>query len=324
MKSPLKVGIVGTGYAAQRRAEAVTEDQRSQLLYFVGNRPENIASFSQTYAIPALNSWQQLATHPDLDLVIIANINRDHAEIARTALKADKHVIVEYPLAFTTSEGQELIDLAQQHHKLLHVEHIELLGGLHNAIRQYRSEIGDVFFARYTTTALQRIAPRRWTYHKKLFGFPFIAALSRIHRLTNLFGTVASVSCQSRYWDAPEPDYYTSCLCDALLKFTSGLIAQATYGKGEVFWYSDRTFELHGDQGSLIFLGEEGKLVRGSEEIPLESGTRRGLFKKDTQLVLDYLFEQLPLYVTVEDSLYALKVAQAAEESSLTGKTIYL
>lgn len=324
MKSPLKVGIVGTGYAAQRRAEAVTEDERSQLLYFVGNRPENIASFSQTFSIPALNSWQQLVNHPEIDLVIIANINRDHAEIAKMALKAGKHVIVEYPLAFTSQEGQELIDLAQQHNKLLHVEHIELLGGLHNTIRQYLSEIGHVFLARYTTTAIQRIAPRRWTYHKKLFGFPFIAGLSRIHRLTNLFGTVASVSCQLRYWDAPDSDYYTSCLCDAQIKFTSGLMAQATYGKGEVFWYSDRTFELHGDQGSLIFFGEEGKLIRGQEEIPLESGTRRGLFKKDTQLVLDHLFEQHPLYVRVEDSLYALKVAQAAEESSLTGKTVDL
>lgn len=324
MNSRLKVGIVGTGYAAQRRAEAVQEDERSQLLYFVGNRPENIESFSQTYSVPVLGSWQQLATHPELDLVIIANINRDHAQIAKTALQAGKHVIVEYPLAFTTLEGQELITLAQQHHKLLHVEHIELLGGLHNTIRQYLSEIGDVFFARYNTTAIQQIAPRRWTYHKDLFGFPFIAALSRIHRLTNLFGAVASVSCQSRFWDAPEAGYFTSCLCDAQIKFTNGLIAQATYGKGEVFRYSDRTFELHGTQGSLIFWGEEGKLMRDKEEIPIESGTRRGLFKKDTQLVLDYLFEQKPLYVKVEDSLYALKVAQAAEESFLTQKTVFL
>lgn len=324
MNSLLKVGIVGTGYAAQKRAEAVQEDQRSQLRYFVGNRPENIETFSQTYSVPVLNSWQQLATHPDLDLIIIANINRDHAQIAKTALLSGKHVIVEYPLAFTTTEGQELIQLAQQQNKLLHVEHIELLGGLHNTIRHYLPEIGEVFFARYTTTALQRMAPRRWTYHKDLFGFPFIAGLSRIHRLTNLFGAVASVSCQSRYWDAPETGYFTSCLCDAQIRFTSGLMAQATYGKGEAFWYSDRTFELHGDQGSLIFVGEVGKLIRGKEETPLESGPRSGLFKKDTQLVLDYLFEQQPLYVKVEESLYALKVAQAAEQSSLTGQTIFL
>ncbi|PSF36170.1 glycosyl transferase family 2 [Aphanothece hegewaldii CCALA 016] len=324
MNSPLKVGIVGTGYAAQRRAEAIQEDERSQLLYFAGNRPESIKTFSQTYSIPVLNSWQELATHPELDLVIIANINRDHAQIAKTALQAGKHVIVEYPLAFTAYEGQELINIAKQQNKLLHVEHIELLGGLHNTIRQYLSEIGEVFFARYNTTAIQHIASRRWTYHKELFGFPFIAALSRIHRLTNLFGEVASVSCQSRFWDAPEEGYFTSCLSDAQIKFTSGIIAQATYGKGEVFRYSDRTFELHGTQGSLIFWGEEGKLMRDQEEIPLLSGTRRGLFKKDTQLVLDYLFEQQPLYVNVEDSLYALKVAQAAEQSSITIKTVLL
>jgi biliverdin reductase len=324
MNSPLKVGIVGTGYAAQRRAEAVQEDRRSQLLFFVGNSPENMRNFSQTFSIPALDTWQQLATHPELDLVIIANINRDHAQIAKMALQAGKHVIVEYPLAFSTQEAQELIALAQQQDKLLHVEHIELLGGLHNAIRHYLPEIGEVYHARYSTTVPQRLAPRRWTYHRSLFGFPFIAGLSRIHRLTNLFGTVASVTCQSRFWEASEEGYFTSCLCDAQLQFTNGLMAQTTYGKGEVFWYSDRTFELHGTQGSLIFLGEEGKLVREREEIPLISGTRRGLFKKDTQLVFDHLFDRQPLYVKVEESLYALKVAEAAYQSSLTRKTIFL
>lgn len=324
MKLPIKVGIVGTGYAAQRRAEAVHEDKRSQLSYFVGHSRESIQNFGQTYAVPVLDSWQQLATHPELDLVIVANVNRDHAAIAHTALKAGKHVIVEYPLAFSIEEGQEIIDLARRQKKLLHVEHIELLGGLHNAIRQHLPEIGEVFYARYTTTAPQHPAPRRWTYNRDLFGFPFIAGLSRIHRLTNLFGTVASVSCRSRFWDAPEEGYFTSCLCDAHFQFTNGLIAQATYGKGEAFWHGDRTFELHGDRGSLIFLGEEGKLVKGKEEIPLESGTRRGLFRKDTQLVFDHLFKQQPLYVNVEDSLYALKVAQAAHDSSVEGKTIIL
>jgi biliverdin reductase len=281
-------------------------------------------AFSEAYSVSALDSWQQLATHPELDLVIVANINREHAAIAGTALKAGKHVIVEYPLAFSTQEAQELIALAQQQNKLLHVEHIELLGGLHNAIRHHLPAIGEVFRACYTTTAPQHPAPRRWTYHRAMYGFPLIAALSRIHRFTNLFGTVATVSCQSRFWDAPEADYFTSCLCDAQIKFTSGLIAQITYGKGEVFRYGDRTFELHGDRGSLIFFGETGKLIAGDGEIPLEVGTRRGLFKKDTQLVFDRLFEQQPLYVTVEESLYALQVARGAEQSALTQKTVFL
>jgi predicted dehydrogenase len=126
---------------------------RAQLLYFSGNSPESIANFSQKYQISALDSAISLAGHPDLDLIVIANVNQAHALIARTALKSGKHVIVEYPLAFHPAEAEELITLAETEKKLLHVEHIELLGGLHQTQQQYLASLGNIHLARYTTIA---------------------------------------------------------------------------------------------------------------------------------------------------------------------------
>ncbi|MBF2021265.1 MAG: Gfo/Idh/MocA family oxidoreductase [Hydrococcus sp. C42_A2020_068] len=322
MSHPIKVGIVGTGYAASKRAEAFQADDRAQVIVVAGNTPEKTEAFCQAYSVAPLDSWQQLVSHPDVDVVVISNINRDRASIARAALLAGKHVVTEYPLALSYREAEEILALSQQQNKLLHVEHIELLGGLHQAIRQSLPEIGDVFYARYVTITPQRPVPRRWTFHYQMFGFPLTAALSRIHRLTDLFGTVASVTCQSRFWDAPESGYYTACLCDAQLRFTNGLIADVIYGKGEVFWDSDRTFELRGDRGTLIFEGETGNLIRGEEKTAIEVVSRKGLFVKDTQMVLNCLTRGTPLYINPEASLYALKVAEAAERSAITGKTI--
>ncbi len=48
------------------------------------------------------------------------------------------------------------------------------------------------------------------------------------------------------------------------------------------------------------------------------------MFAQDTAMVLDYLFEQQPLYIQPQASLYALLVANAARESSLTKKAVYL
>jgi biliverdin reductase len=321
---PLKIGIVGTGFAAQRRAESLQSDSRVRLLYVSGNSPGSIANFCQKYGISALDSAESLATHPEIDLIVIANVNQAHASIAKIALQSGKHVIVEYPLAYHPREARELIALAQARNKLLHVEHIELLGGLHQTQQQYLSILGNPYLARYTTIVAQRPAPHRWTFHRDLFGFPLIAALSRIHRFTNLFGSVVSVSCQCRYWNASESDYFIACLCEAQLLFKSGLIAQVTYGKGEVFWQSDRTFTIHGDAGSLIFEGETGQLITADGSQTLEAAARRGLFAKDTTMVLDHLFDQVPLYVTPQDSLYALEVADAAYQSSLSGKTVFL
>ncbi|MDJ0713046.1 MAG: Gfo/Idh/MocA family oxidoreductase [Prochloraceae cyanobacterium] len=321
-KLPIKVGIVGTGYVAQRRAEALRSDDRAQLLCASGNTPENLIAFCETNSLSPVESWQKLVNQPDLDLVIISNINRDRAAIVRAVLESSKHAIVEYPLALNPTEAEELINLAKTKGKLLHVEHIELLGGLHQAMGQYLPEIGNVFYARYATIKSQRPAPLHWNYNYQMCGFPLTAALSRIHRFTDLFGTVTSVACQSRFWDAPESGYYIACLCNAQLRFNSGLIADITYGKGEVFWQNCRHFEIHGDRGTLIFEGEKGTLVREKEKIPLEVGSRRGLLAKDTKLVLDRLETGQPLYVTPTASLYALKVADAADRAARTGTIV--
>jgi biliverdin reductase len=279
-----------------------------------GHTPEKTQEFARNHEAIALDSWQQLVEHPDLDLVIICTINRDHGAIAQAALEAGKHVVVEYPLSLDPVEAESLIALAEAQGKLLHVEHIELLGGLHQALRQALPEIGNPFYARYITIMPQHPAPRRWTYHPEQFGFPFSGALSRIQRFTDLFGDVTTVSCQSRFWEAS--DYYKACLCNAQLRFTNNLIAEVTYGKGEVFWQGLRNFEVHGEQGTLVFEGDQGSLIRGEERIPIEVGGRRGLFGKDTGMVLDYLVEGTPLYVSAAASLYALKVADAARQSA--------
>jgi len=213
---PIRAGIVGTGYAAQRRAEAFQADARSRFVVVSGHTPEKTQEFAKNYNASAVDSWTDLVVHPEVDLVAICTINLDHGMVARAALNAGKHVVVEYPLSLDPKEAESLIALAEAKDKLLHVEHIELLGGLHQALRQWLPQIGNPFYARYVTIKPDRPAPKRWTYHPELYGFPLSAALSRIQRFTDLFGKVASVSClpKTRGW------YWITCskgsLCTCL------------------------------------------------------------------------------------------------------------
>lgn len=329
---PIQVGLIGTGYAAKARAESLKADDRSQLVAVAGHLLDQTVAFSQTYGTIAVESWMALIDRPELDLIIIANVNGEHGKIARAALEAGKHVVVEYPLSIDYPEAVALNDLARIQQKLLHVEHIELLSGIHQAIKAAISEIGAPFYARYTSFNAQQPAPRKWTYSSELFGFPLIGAVSRIHRLTNLFGQVLSVSCQARFQSVEEPlslavdrsSFYSACLCTAQLKFASGLIAELTYGKGDCLWQSVRALDIHGEQGGIFVNGDQGRLVKGAEVRSLDLGTRRGLFAKDTALVLDHLTTQAPLYVSLADSLYALKVAEAARQSAEMGQPIDL
>ncbi|MBD2295439.1 Gfo/Idh/MocA family oxidoreductase [Anabaena sphaerica FACHB-251] len=319
----MRVGLVGTGYAAKLRAEALRQDPRTHLVAITGHTPEKTAAFAQEYQTEVMNSWQQLVEREDLDLLVISTINRDHGKITHAALTNDKHVIVEYPLSVDVKEAEELIALAKAKNKLLHVEHIELLGGWHQALKQNLAQLGELFYVRYSTVKPEHPAPRKWTYHHERFGFPLVGALSRLHRLTDLFGEVFTVNCHQRYWET-ETNYYQSCLCMAQLCFTNGLLAQVIYGKGETLWQSERKFEINGEKGGLILDGDTGILVQAQETKLIDIGTRRGLFAKDTKMVLDHLFYGAPLYVTAESSLYTLKVAEAARRAAETGITIFL
>jgi biliverdin reductase len=70
--------------------------------------------------------------------------------------------------------------------------------------------------------------------------------------------------------------------------------------------------------------GDQGLLVRVDQTQALDMGSRRGLFAKDTAMVLDHLTQGTPLYVSLQDSFYALQVADAARRSAINSETITL
>ena len=328
----LKVGIVGTGYSAKKRAEAIKADRRAELLVVTGNTPERITKFCQDFAVKAVDSWSRLVNLPELDLIFVCTINRDCGAIARAAILAGKHVVVEYPLALEAQTAAEIIELAAAKQKLLHIEHIEIIGGLHQAIKQHLPRVGRVFQVRYTTISRQKSDRQSWKYHKSTFGFPLAAALSRIHRLTDLFGAVKTVDCHNRYWDTAGSDYFRACMCNAQLHFENGTVGELIYGKGDIFHQSERTFAIYGEQGAIVFKGETGTLIQEGVEKKITVTPRRGLFARDTAMVLDYLCDRIaypsgnrqPLYIQPQASLYALQVANAAQKSSLRERKIYL
>ena len=74
-------------------------------------------------AMQVIGDPQQAIAHPDIDLVVIASPNTTHAPLARQALEAGKHVVVDKPFTLDMQEARELIALAQEKRLLLSVFH---------------------------------------------------------------------------------------------------------------------------------------------------------------------------------------------------------
>lgn len=76
---------------------------------------------------------------PEIDGVIIATPAASHADLARRALAAGKHIFVEKPLATNTRDADQLIELAARNSKTLMAGHTFL----YNAAVRYAKKLVD-------------------------------------------------------------------------------------------------------------------------------------------------------------------------------------
>jgi predicted dehydrogenase len=87
-------------------------------------KPENIQLAQSRYPDAVLVADSQaILADAAIDLVVIATPNGTHFSLAREALLAGKHVVVDKPFTITSAEADELIALAAQQNRLLTVHH---------------------------------------------------------------------------------------------------------------------------------------------------------------------------------------------------------
>lgn len=174
MKSADSVGwvVVGLGRAGQARLRAIASRSTARLMGTIGRRPGR----GDTTLAAAL-------ADPAVDGVIICSENAHHAPTARAALAADKHVVVEFPLAGSASEARALFEQARSQQRVLHTEFLGLLTARHAALR---AAVATNPLARYTVRFTGR--SYRWVEDEWRAGRVGALAVGRLHQLWDLFG----------------------------------------------------------------------------------------------------------------------------------------
>jgi biliverdin reductase len=127
--SVLRWGIIGVGRAGRARAAAITADPRGEAVLGYRGRPE-------AAGLAAADSAQALIAA--VDAVAICSPDDTHPDLVAAALHAGRHVLCEFPLAPTAAAASDLLALAGEQGRVLHVEHIELLGSAAAWWRQQR------------------------------------------------------------------------------------------------------------------------------------------------------------------------------------------
>jgi predicted dehydrogenase len=71
--------------------------------------------------VDVVSDPKRLATHPDLDLVVIASPNETHAPLAELAMRAGRNVVVDKPFTITVEQARHLGAVAAESKVLLSV-----------------------------------------------------------------------------------------------------------------------------------------------------------------------------------------------------------
>jgi predicted dehydrogenase len=105
--------------------------------------------------------WEEILTQTNINAVIIALPGQYHAQYAKEALLAGKHVFVEKPFTTDLESAQELHDLAISKNKILMVGH---LLHYHNAFIKLKQMVqaGLIGEVSYIESSRLHIGPRRY------------------------------------------------------------------------------------------------------------------------------------------------------------------
>lgn len=119
---PLRVGVVGLGWAGQQHMERYAARPDVQLVGIAGLEEEQRAELAQRYEVPvAVADWQELIARGELDAVSIATPTFLHAPVAIAALEAGAHVLTEKPMARTSAEAEAMVAAARAAGRVLQV-----------------------------------------------------------------------------------------------------------------------------------------------------------------------------------------------------------
>jgi UDP-N-acetylglucosamine 3-dehydrogenase len=93
----------------KRRAEAVAQNLRSELLCVVDNNVMQAKSLAKELHCEFCNSFDEAIKKCDINAVVVALPNKYHTEVSIRAMKQGKHVFCEKPMAITSEEAKVMV-----------------------------------------------------------------------------------------------------------------------------------------------------------------------------------------------------------------------
>ncbi|WP_433938852.1 Gfo/Idh/MocA family protein [Paenibacillus lautus] len=127
----ISIGLIGCGSIAVKHIESIARFPEAKLAALCDVNTAQMKELADLWflkrgeneSIITYSDYEELLADPSIAIVIIATISGTHAAIAKAALQANKHIVLEKPAALSLQEVDELIQLAAQRKRIVQVCH---------------------------------------------------------------------------------------------------------------------------------------------------------------------------------------------------------
>jgi len=226
----LRIGVAGLGRAFMLMLPTLRDHPRVEVVAAADPRADAQRQFERDFGGRAHADVEALCADPRVDAVYVASPHELHAQHARAAAAAGKHVLVEKPMALTLEECDAMIAAARDAGVVLIVGHSHSFDA---PILHARALIDSGAFGRvrmitsmYYTDFLYRPRRPEELDTRRGGGVVFSQAAHQVDVARTIAGDVRSVRAVTGAWDAARP---TEGAYTALLTFAEGAFGTLTY-----------------------------------------------------------------------------------------------
>src|SRR5215208_3447961 len=123
-KSPVGIGIVGTGFARTTQIPGFRDCMGAKVMAIASRNRERAEAVAKEFGIEHVTAdWRELVAHPDVDLVSVVTPPSTHMEITLAALGQRKAVLCEKPMALNAAEAARMSETANAAGVLALIDH---------------------------------------------------------------------------------------------------------------------------------------------------------------------------------------------------------
>ncbi|EJL45621.1 oxidoreductase [Brevibacillus agri] len=347
----VKVAVIGAGSISDMHLQSYQQNDRAQLQAVVDFNEARAKEKAEKYEAAAhYSNLEEALADPQIDAVSICTWNNTHADIAVSALRAGKHVLLEKPLSTSVESALLIEEAVKQSGKRLQVGFVRRYDTNAQLLKQFidAGELGEIYYAK--ASCLRRLGnPGGWFADKErsgggplidlgvhvidlcwyLMGCPKVATVSG--NTYNKLGNRAHVKNLSFYKAADyDPSKNTvEDMANALIRFENGAslfvdVSYTLHAKKE-----ELAVKLYGDKGGAevepelsIITEKHDTILNVTPQIDKLSFDFKQGFQNEIDHFISYILGEKETLSPVEHGVEMMKILCGIYESAQTGREV--